>query len=103
MIKQPSTLSFWRSILLITAMLIPLSIWQLVALAGELEVLLLASKSWMGLLLLLAFVGLSIWLLLGVSYHHAAKKRFLLCRQCRSNFSAECHFNRGYRIAIYSA
>ncbi len=96
MIRQPSLLSFLRCILLITAMLIPLSIWQLLILARELGVILLASKSWMGLLFSLAFAGLAIFLMLGLSYYHAAKRRFLSLVNEKFSF----HFSAKFYILI---
>ncbi|MDK1028787.1 MAG: hypothetical protein QGD96_05580 [Anaerolineae bacterium] len=58
-LTQPSRLTFWRSVLLLSAILPYLAIWQLLGLASELDVVVLASKSWMGLLSLLGFGGLA--------------------------------------------
>jgi hypothetical protein len=56
---QPSRLTFWRTALAITAILPLLVIWQFIGLAGELGVVVLASRSWMGLLAVLAAGGLA--------------------------------------------
>jgi hypothetical protein len=54
---QPSRLTFWRSVLLLTTVLLCLTIWQLLRLADDLDVIILASKSWMGLLVVLGSGG----------------------------------------------
>ncbi|MFZ5818714.1 MAG: hypothetical protein ACOYYJ_02345 [Chloroflexota bacterium] len=56
---QPSRLIFWRSLLAVSAVLPFLGIWQLLGLARELDVAILASQSWMGLLLALGMTGLA--------------------------------------------
>jgi hypothetical protein len=56
---QPSRLIFWRSVLLLTTVLPFLAIWQFVGLAEKLDVVILASKSWMGLLTVLGVGGLA--------------------------------------------
>jgi len=61
---QPSRLTFWRSVLLLTTVLLCLTIWQLLRLADDLDVIVLASKSWMGLLLILGVGGLAALLFL---------------------------------------
>ena len=55
--NQPSRLTFWRSVLLLTTALLFLAIWQLLRLADELKVVVTTSKSWMGLLTLLGLGG----------------------------------------------
>ena len=55
--NQPSRLTFWRSVLLLTTALLFLAIWQLLRLADELKVVVTTSKSWMGLLILLGLGG----------------------------------------------
>jgi len=61
---QPSRLTFWRSVLLLTTVLLCLTIWQFLRLADDLDVIVLASKSWMGLLLILGIGGLAALLFL---------------------------------------
>ena len=61
---QLSRLTFWRSILLLTMVLLCLTIWQLLRLADDLDVIVLDSKSWMGLLLILGVGGLAALLFL---------------------------------------
>lgn len=56
--NQPSRLAFWRSILLLTTILPFLVIWQFVGLAEKLDVIIFASKSWLGLLTVLGLGGL---------------------------------------------
>jgi hypothetical protein len=56
--NQPSRLTFWRSVLLLTALPPFLVIWQLLRLADELNVVVLTSKSWMGLVSIFAVSGL---------------------------------------------
>ena len=55
---QPSRLTFWRSVLLLSAILLFLAIWDFIHLANELDVVILASKSWTGLLSILGIGGL---------------------------------------------
>jgi len=61
---QPSRLTFWRSVLTFTTVLPFLSIWDLLRLAQELDVVVLASKSWMEALSLLAIGGFTALLIL---------------------------------------
>lgn len=56
---QPSRFTFWRIVLLLTAVLPFLAIWDLLHLARELEVDLLSSTSWMGGLTILGIGGLA--------------------------------------------
>ncbi len=57
-IIQPSRLTFWRSIFVFSAALSFLSVAQILGSANQLGVDLSASKSWMGLVVLLSFIGL---------------------------------------------
>jgi hypothetical protein len=57
-IIQPSRLTFWRSVFALTAALPFLSVSQIFANANELGLDLSSSKSWMGLVALLTFIGL---------------------------------------------
>ena len=61
---QPSRLTFWRSVLLLTAMLPFLAIWDLFRLAKELDVVILSSRSWMGAIIVLGIGGLTVLLTL---------------------------------------
>lgn len=61
---QPSRLVFWRSLLTISVVLTFLATWQLLDLARELDVAILASKSWMSLLIVLVLMGLASFLML---------------------------------------
>jgi hypothetical protein len=56
---QPSRLTFWRSVLILAAILPFLAIWDLLRLAKELDVAVLSSKSWMGVLSILGIGGLA--------------------------------------------
>lgn len=69
MVTRTSHTTFWRSILLITIALILFSIWQLCALASELNVDILASKPWIGTLLLLIFTNIVFIFIWEVSFH----------------------------------
>jgi len=75
-ITQPSRLIFWRFVLLITAILPILAIWDLVHLAVELNVVILASRSWMGILSTLA-IGELITLITLVSTRFHVRERIL--------------------------
>jgi hypothetical protein len=57
-IIQPSRLTFWRSVFALTAALSFLSISQILGSANQLGVDFSASKSWMGLVVLLGILGL---------------------------------------------
>jgi len=57
-ITQPSRITFWRTILLIGAVLPWLSIWQSITLARRMEIDFTASTSWMGFLAVLFVLGL---------------------------------------------
>ena len=63
-LTQPSRLTFWRSVLLISAILPFLAIWQLLGLASELDVVVLASQSWLGVMSFLGAFGLLALLIL---------------------------------------
>ena len=56
---QPSRLTFWRSVLILAVILPFLAIWDLLRLAKELDVAVLSSKSWMGVLSILGIGGLA--------------------------------------------
>lgn len=56
---QPSRLTFWRSVLILTLVLPFLAIWDLLRLARELDVVVLSSKSWIGALSILGIGGLA--------------------------------------------
>jgi hypothetical protein len=56
---QPSRLTFWRSVLLLTGMLPFLAIWNFLRLAQELNVAILSSRPWMGALAVLGIGGLA--------------------------------------------
>jgi hypothetical protein len=56
---QPSRLTFWRSVLLITTILPFLAIWDFFHLANKLGVAIFSSKSWMGLITVLGLSGLA--------------------------------------------
>jgi hypothetical protein len=56
---QPSRLTFWRSVLLLTGILPFLGIWNFLRLAQELNVVILSSKPWMGALVVLGIGGLA--------------------------------------------
>ena len=65
-IIQPSRETFWRAVLLVSAALPFLSIWQSVALARALEVDFITRPSWIGLvagLLILGLIPLLAWIL----------------------------------------
>lgn len=66
--NQPSRLVFWRGLLAISAALSFLGIWQLVGLARELGVMILASKTWLGILFFLALSGAGALLMLTLTY-----------------------------------
>ena len=68
---QPSRLTFWRSILALTTVLPFLAIWDLLRLARDLDVNVLASKSWMGVLAALTLGGLAALLVLTSTGSHA--------------------------------
>ena len=68
---QPSRLTFWRSILALTTVLPFLAIWDLLRLARDLDVNVLASKSWMGVLAALTLGGLAALLMLTSTGSHA--------------------------------
>ena len=57
-LNWPSRITFWRSVLFLTAVLPFLAIWQLLGLASELDVVVAASKSWMGLVSVLGIGGI---------------------------------------------
>ena len=61
---QPSRLTFWRSVLLLCAVLPFLAIWDFIRLANDLDVVILASKSWMGLLSVFGIGGFTALLVL---------------------------------------
>src|SRR3990172_6444435 len=73
---QPSRLTFWRSILFVTALLPFLAIWDFLDLAQELDVAVLSSRSWMGALSVLGFGGLAA-LLAWTSTRFRARERTL--------------------------
>ena len=56
---QPSRLVFWRSVLLLSTVQLFLATWDLIHLANKLDVVIITSKSWMGLLLILGIGGLA--------------------------------------------
>ena len=74
--NQPSRLTFWRSVLLLTTALPFLAIWQLLRLADELNVVVTASKSWLGLLILLGLGGFAALLALAFTCFRT-RERFL--------------------------
>lgn len=55
----PTRLRFWQSVLLLTTVLPFLAIWDLLSLAQELNVVVLSSKSWIGILAVLGVGGLA--------------------------------------------
>lgn len=55
----PSRLPFWRSVLLLTTILLFLAIWDLFRRAAELGVNVFSSKSWLGLILAFGIGGLA--------------------------------------------
>jgi len=75
---QPSRLTFWRSVLLLTTLLPFLVIWQLVGLAEKLDVIIFASKSWMGLLTVLGVGGLTALLALASTCFRARERMLSL-------------------------
>jgi hypothetical protein len=76
--SQPSRPIFWRSLLAVSAVLPFLGIWQLLGLARELDVAILASKSWMGLLLALGTAGLAALLALTLACSRARERILVL-------------------------
>ena len=74
--SQPSRLTFWRFVLALTAIFPFMAIWQFVALAEKLDVIIFASKSWMGLLTILGIGGLAALLAL-VSTCFRTRERIL--------------------------
>ena len=103
-INQPSLITFLRSILLVTALLILLSIWQLVILAGELGVTLFTSKSWTLLLLFMGITSLGAILLLSISYYHSVETIFLSWTKSKTltHFSAKPWIWVGIILFIFS-
>jgi len=71
MITQPPRLTFWRSVLLLSAVPPFLAIWQLLRLAEELDVIVLESRSWMGLLVAIGAWGIVALLALVSTYFRA--------------------------------
>lgn len=72
--SQPSRLTLWRIALALTAILLVMALWQFVALAGELDVAILASKSWMGLVLALGMAALAALLFLTLACSRARER-----------------------------
>jgi len=75
---QPPRPFFWRSLLAISASLTFLSIWQLLGLARALGVLVLSSKTWLGLLTVLALAAGAAFLALVLSFSGARERVFRL-------------------------
>ena len=75
---QPSRLTFWRSILALTTVLPFLAIRELLRLARDLDVNVLASKSWMGVLAALTLGGLAALLTLTSTGFHARERTLSL-------------------------
>ena len=75
---QPSRLAFWRSALLLTTVLPFLAIRDLLHLAQELDVDVLASKSWMGVLAILGAGGLTALLALVSTWFRAREQTLSL-------------------------
>ncbi len=75
---QPSRLVFWRSVLFLSAVLPFLAIWDLICLAKELDVIVLASKSWLGLLSVLGLGGLTALLILTSTCFHTRERALSL-------------------------
>ena len=76
--NQPSRLTFWRSLLLLTVMLPFLAIWDLLHLARELNVVLLSSTSWMEGLTILGVGGLAALLTLTSTWSRARERTLSL-------------------------
>ncbi|MFZ5910065.1 MAG: hypothetical protein ACOYYU_08635 [Chloroflexota bacterium] len=72
--SQPSRLTFWQIALALTALFLFMAAWQFVALARELDVAILASQSWMGLLLALGMAGLAALLALTLTRFRARER-----------------------------
>ena len=75
---EPSRLTFWRSVLLLSAILLFLAIWDFIHLANELDVVILASKSWMGLLSILGIGELIALLALTSTCFHTRERTLSL-------------------------
>ena len=75
---QPSRFTFWRSALIITAVLPFLAIWDLLRLAQELDVVVLSSRSWMGALAVLGTGGLAALLTLTSTCFHTRERTLSL-------------------------
>ena len=73
---QPTRLTFWQSVLILTTVLLFLAIWDLVHLAQELDVVVLTSRSWLGGIAALGFGG-SVALLALTSTGFRTRERIL--------------------------
>jgi hypothetical protein len=74
----PSRLTFWRSILSVSALLPFLAIWDFLDLANELDVAVLSSRSWMGALSILGIGGLAALLALSSTRFRARERTLSL-------------------------
>jgi hypothetical protein len=75
---QPSRLTFWRILLLLTGALPFLAIWDLLRLARELGVILLSSASWMAGLIALGIGGLAALLTLTSTWFRTPERTLSL-------------------------
>lgn len=73
-IDQPSRLTFWRFVLLITAISSVLAIWDLISLARDLNVVILTSRSWVGIIITLGIFGLAALLILALTGPHTRER-----------------------------
>jgi hypothetical protein len=76
--SQPSRLTFWRSVLLLTGALPFLAIWDFLHLAQELDVVVLSSRSWMGALAVLGTGGLAALLTLALTCFRTCERILFL-------------------------
>ncbi len=71
---QPTRSTFWRFILLITFLLIVLTGWNLIDLAAQLDVQILARPSWLSALITLGFVAAIMAMGYGISFSKSQDK-----------------------------
>ena len=90
-IIQPSRLIFWRSVFVLSAALPFLSVSQILGSAHKLGVDLSVSKSWMGLVIFLSFIGLLSLLFFAVTWS-GSRERILSLAEFPERVSGNLHW-----------